>query len=209
MAKKKARKTVSKKARKASKIERMAAELEKLRRKLAKYEKRAAKKPPKRARVSQTKLDAVRGGMKLFLEQVKRGSEAEGLAVTYRTHENSDKSIDAELRLQLEDSGDIKDNLIRLEDSARWNELAAPYWVMMGVNAHDGEVTNSPTIDKRPNRAWTNPVRGNRSGAAFMTLRETVVDNLEAYFGSSGEFTLIVIRLYWHPSGAAPNRPRK
>lgn len=206
MAKKKPK--LSKKARKATKIERMAAELEKLRRKLAKYEKRAEKKPPKRARVSQTKIDSVRTDLKLFLEGIKRQAEAEGVTVSYRSHENSDHSVDAELRCQLEDSGDLKDHLIRIEDSGDWNSLK-DYWVMMGVNARDSEVTNSPTIDKRPNRAWTNPVRGNRSGAAFMVLRETVADALEAYFGPSGEFTLIVIRLYWSPTGQAPNRPRK
>lgn len=202
------KKSARKAATKTGKLELMAAEIQRLRRKLAKLEKRRQAKPPKKSRVSQTLVNERRTSIKLFLEQVKRGAEGEGLHITFRTHVNSDNSIDGELRLQLEDSGDLKDNLIRLEDSADWNSLS-DYWVMMGLNAQDTEATGSPTIDKRPHRAWTNPVKGNRSGAAFLTLRETVADNLEAYFGKEGAFTLIVVRLHWSYGGQAPDRPRK
>ena len=216
MAKKKA-KLPQKRARKvlpkASKLERMAAEIARLRKKLARYDRqrssKASAKTVARRRVSQTRIDEKRTSAKHFLEQVKRGAEGEGLAISYRTHVNSNQSIDAEIRLVLEDSGDVKDNLIRLEDAANWNGLGDDWWIMMGVNAGDPQITNSPTIDKRPHRAWTNPVRGSRAGAAFFAMREIVVDNLEAYFGSQGEFTLIVVRLHWSPSGDKPGRPRK
>jgi hypothetical protein len=218
-------------AKKLTKIQRLAAENEKLRRKLARYEKRNAKRPPKtgKRKVSKVRLKERRGGIKQFLETVKVGAEREGLAVKYRTHQNADNSIDGELRLKLGEDIDtegltgaeiaearggasdkeLKKILIQLEDSADWNALGEDYWVMMGVNVGDTEVTNSPTIDRRPQRAWTNPVKGNRSGAAFMTLREIVTDNLQAFMGKNGSFSLVAIRLYWSPTGERPDRPRK
>lgn len=143
--------------------------------------------------------------LKVFFEGVKRNLEGQEIAAKYRSHENADGSIDAELRIPLEDSGDVEGHLVDIEDAGNWNGLSE-FWVMMGLNtATDGTETGSPTLDRRPNRAWTNPVRADRSGAAFFTLGNTVVKKLEEW---GADFTLIVIRLFWSPNNDRMHRPR-
>ncbi len=198
-----------KKARKLSKIELLTRQVSSLQKRLKKYEGQRfqgplapGKKPRKAPR---TQIDAVRSRMKLFLENSKRLLEAQDIGSRYRSHENADQSIDAEIRVPVEEHGDIESHLIDLEDAGKWNDLE-DFWIMIGLQVEADEATGSPTIDKRPQRAWTNPVRGNRSGGAFFTARETVVRKLEEWGASvSG----IVVRLFWHPHNDRPHRPRK
>ena len=210
MAKAKKRKKSRKKAkRKLSLVERLRAENRALVRRVQSLEKKRFIGPilpgKKRRKPSKTEQSAVRSTLRLFLEGIKRQLEAQDIGSKYRSHVNEDYSIDAELRVPIENSDDIEPILIDIEDSGAWNTLSK-FWVMMGVNTSADDVTGSPTIDKRPHRAWTNPVRGNRSGAAFFVLRETVVRNLES---AGATISMVVIRLYWHPDNNRPMRPRK
>lgn len=215
------RKKAKKKAKKAKKltrleqVERYARQLEK---RLRKYEKQRFSGPlrpgEKRRKPPRTELDAIRLKLKTFLERTKEkleGIEVEDeesdkvLATTYRSFENADFSIDAELRVPIEGNGMVDSVLIDVEDAGPWNDLR-DFWIMIGLVVGAEELTGSPTIDKRPQRAWTNPVRGNRAGAAFFTVRETVFRNLEKY---GGEVSMAVIRIFWHPDNMRPMRPRK
>lgn len=206
-----------KRPKRLSKIELLQKQVKSLTTRLRKYEKQRFVGPlqegKKRKKPSKTELEAVRSKLKLFLEGVKRnmsvGAEQDSFASThaakYRSHENDDGSIDAEIRVSLEDSGDIEGTFIDIEDAGKWNSLSE-FWIMIGINAEGEHATGSPTIDKRPHRAWTNPVRGNRAGAAFFTARETVVRKLEEW---GADFSMIVIRLFWSPFNDRPARPRK
>lgn len=205
-AKKKAAKRKAKKLSKYEKLARYAAALEK---RLQKYERRTFAGPlrpgQKPRKPSDTRLEAVRAKLKLFLEGAKRQLEANEVSATYRSHLNADYSIDAEIRVPVETEGDFDANMIEIEDSAEWNSMAE-FWVMIGLKLEAEELTGSPTIDRRPQRAWTNPVRGNRSGAAFFTSRETVAPKLQAL---GAKVNMVVIRLFWHPQNNRPHRPRK
>lgn len=187
-------------------LERYAASLEK---RLKKYEKKRFQGPlmpgVKRRKPSRAELDDVRSRFKLFLDGAKRSLEELDIAAKYRSHENADFSIDAELRVPIDGNGMVDSVCIDVEEAGNWNSLSG-FWIMMGLTVVGEELTGSPTIDKRPNRAWTNPVRGSRAGAAFFTIRETVFRNLENY---GGDVNLLVIRLYWHPDDRQPSRPRK
>lgn len=198
-----------KKPRRLSKVELLQSQVQSLTRRLRKYEKQRFQGPllpgQKRRKPPRVELDAIRTKLKLFFEGIKRNLAAQDIGATYRSHENENFSIDAELRVPLEDSGDVEGHFIDIEDAGSWNTLNQ-FWIMIGLNASGEEATGSPTIDRRPHRAWTNPVRGNRAGAAFFTARETVVKKLSEW---GAEFSMIVIRIFWHPDNARPNRPRK
>lgn len=198
-----------KKPKRLSKVELLQSQVQSLTRRLRKYEKQRFQGPllpgQKRRKPPRVELDAIRTKLKLFFEGIKRNLAAQDIGATYRSHENENFSIDAELRVPLEDSGDVEGHFIDIEDAGSWNTLNQ-FWIMIGLNASGEEATGSPTIDRRPHRAWTNPVRGNRAGAAFFTARETVVKKLSEW---GAEFSMIVIRIFWHPDNARPNRPRK
>lgn len=198
-----------KKARKLTKVELLTRQVSSLQKRLNKYERQRFQGPlapgQKRRKPSRTEIDAKRNQLKLFLEGVKGQLELQEIAAKYRSHENSDGSIDAELRVPLEDTGDVKGHFVDIEDAGNWNGLSE-FWVMMGLNVSSEHETGSPTIDRRPNRSWTNPVRGYRSGAAFFTASNTVVDKLEEW---GGEFTMIVIRIQWSPDNERLKRPDK
>lgn len=205
--------TKKKKPKSLSKVEQLQRYVRSLEKRLRRYEAKRFIGPlepgKKRKKPSRTEIDKVRNELKLFLEGVKRNLETledddDKLASKYRTHENDDGSVDAELRIPLEESGAVKGAFIDIEDAGNWNQLKN-YQIMIGLTTSGEQITGSPTLDRRPNRAWTNPVRGNRAGAAFLTARETVVDNLESY---GAEFSLIVIRLFWSPDNARVRRPR-
>lgn len=201
------RKTIKKKVKKLSKFEQLQRYTAALEKRLRKYEKQRFVGPlkpgEKRRKPPRTELDAVRSKLKLFLESSKRNLEAVDVASNYRSHENSDYSIDAELKIPVEDSGDFEANMIEIEDSANWNQLS-DFWISIGLQTHNEEKTGSPTLDKRPYKPWTNQVRGSRSGAAFFTARETVAKKIEEY---GSVITMISIRISWHPDNARPNRP--
>lgn len=216
--KKKAKKKARKKAKKLSKIEQLERYARQLEKRLRKYEKQRFSGPlkpgEKRRKPPRTELDAIRLKLKTFLERTKEKLEAievedeesdKILATTYRSFENSDFSIDAELRVPIDGNGMVDSVLIDVEDAGPWNNLK-DFWIMIGLVVGAEELTGSPTIDKRPQRAWTNPVRGNRAGAAFFTVRETVFRNLEKY---GGEVSMAVIRIFWHPDNLRPMRPRR
>lgn len=196
----------AKKLTKYEKLERYAIALEK---RLAKYERRKFSGPlrpgQKHKKPSQLKLDSIRTKLKAFLESTKQKLETLEVPVTYRTHLNENYSIDAEMRIPVESEGDFDANMIEVEDAAEWNSLR-DFWVMIGLKLEAEELTGSPTIDKRPQRAWTNPVRGDRTGAAFFTSRETVAPKLKEL---GAEVKVIVIRLFWSPVNDRPHRPRK
>lgn len=204
--KKKRSKKKAKRLSKYEKLERYAKALEK---RLRKYEKQRFQGPlkpgEKRRKPPRTELDAIRNKLKLFLEGIKRQLELADIAATYRSHENADFSIDAELRVPIDGNGMVDSVCIDVEEAGDWNSLRE-FWLMLGLIVSADELTGSPTIDKRPNRAWTNPVRGNRAGAAFFTIRETVFRNLENY---GGDVSMLVVRLFWHPDNLRPNRPRR
>jgi hypothetical protein len=143
--------------------------------------------------------------MKAFLESAKRQLEGTEIASTYRSHENADQSIDAEIRLPLEHHGDIEGHLIDLEDAGNWNALK-DFWIRVGVSVTARGVTGSPTIDKRPQRAWTNDFRGDRAGQAFFVAREVMTRNLEEW---GAEANQIVVRLQWKPFNDRPRRSRR
>ncbi len=194
---------------KLSKYEQLERYTRSLEKRLKKYERGRKIGPVRpgatRRKPSRTELDAIRAKLKLFMEGAKRQLEtSENIASKYRSHENADGSIDAELRVLLEDSGDVKGTMIDIEDSGKWNSLSE-FWLMIGLVTTGEQITGSPTLDKRPNRAWTNPVRGNRAGAAFFTAGETVVNNLEKY---GAEFSTIVVRVFWSPDNERMHRPR-
>lgn len=198
-----------KKAKKLSAIERLKQQNAYLQRKLARYERQRFIGPlepgKKRRKVPRTEIDAVRTKLKVFLEESKRNLVPQEIAAKYRSYENEDQSIDAEIRIPVENHGDVESHLIDVEDSANWNSLN-DYWIMIGLQLRADEKTGSPTIDKRPQRAWTNPIRGNRSGNAFFVARETVVRNVEQW---GAEVAGVVIRIFWHPENERPRRPRK
>ncbi len=206
-ASKKAPKLRHKKAKRLTRVELLAQQVKSLQKRLRKYERQRFVGPllpgKKRKRPSKTEVDAHRLALKVFFEGVKRNLEASEIAAKYRSHENADGSIDGEIRIPLEDSGDVEGHLIDIEEAGRWNDLSE-YWVMMGLNTSGENETGSPTIDRRPNRAWTNPVRASRAGAAFYTLANTVVKKLEEW---GSDFTMIVIRLYWSPDNERMRRP--
>lgn len=207
--KKRPKKLRRKKAKKLSLTERLQQKVAYLERKVRRYERQRFQGPvqpgKRRKRVSKTELEAIRTKLKAFLESAKRQLEGNEIASTYRSHENANQSIDAEIRIPLEDHGDIDGHFIDLEDSANWNSLGE-FWMMVGISVTAKGVVGSPTIDKRPQRAWTNPVRGNRAGAAFFTAREIVTKNLEEW---GAEATQIVVRVFWMPHNDRPNRPRR
>jgi hypothetical protein len=196
-----------KKAKRLTRVELLAQQVKSLQKRLRKYERQRFVGPllpgKKRKRPSRTEVEAHRLALKSFFEGVKRNLEAASIAAKYRSHENADGSIDGEIRIPLEDSGDVEGHLVDVEDAGDWNSLGE-YWVMMGLNTSSENETGSPTIDRRPNRAWTNPVRANRSGAAFFTLSNTVVKKLEEW---GSDFTMIVIRLFWSPDNERMKRP--
>ncbi len=196
-----------KKAKRLTRVELLRQQVQSLQRRLRKYQKQKFSGPllpgKKRKKPSRTEIDAHRQALKLFFEGVKRNLEVASIPAKYRSHENADGSIDGEIRVPLEDSGDVEGHLVDIEDAGDWNSLAE-YWVMMGLNTSSENETGSPTIDRRPNRAWTNPVRADRSGAAFFTLTNTVVKKLEEW---GSEFTMIVIRLFWSPDNERLHRP--
>lgn len=208
----KARRRPKKKpAKKLSKVERLQQQVEYLRRKVQRYERQRFAGPiqpgKKRRKVPKAELEKVRTELKAFLEGAKRQlavGEDHPTAATYRSYENADQSVDAEIRVHLEDHGDIEGTFIDLEDAGDWNALS-DYWIMIGIQVSADEKTGSPTIDKRPQRAWTNPVRGNRSGAAFFTARETVTRNLEQW---GAQASMIVVRIFWSPDNDRPRRRR-
>lgn len=208
-AKKKAKRRLSPKPKRLSKTELLQRKVSSLEKRLRKYEKQRFTGPllpgKKRKKPSRTELDAIRTRLKLFFEGVKRELEGQDMASKYRSHENADGSIDAELRVPLEDSGDIEGSFIDIEDAGNWNSLS-DFWIMIGIIAgsEDGKLTGSPTIDRRPNRAWTNSVRGNRAGAAFFIARETVSKKLAEW---GAEFTMIIVRVQWSPDNARLHRP--
>lgn len=138
------------------------------------------------------------------MEGVKRQLEVSNLVATYRSHENADQSVDAEIRLHLEEHGEVESAFIDLEDAGPWHTLK-DFWIMIGLQVSADEKTGSPTIDKRPQRAWTNPVRGNRAGSAFLVARERVTRALE---GWGAEAKMIVVRLFWSPVNDRVRRPR-
>ncbi len=195
--------------RRLSKVELLQKQVASLTRRLKKYEKQRFAGPllpgQKRRKPPRVELDAIRSKLKLFLEGIKRELTLQDVASTYRSHENADLSIDAELRVPLEDSGDIDGSFIDIEDAGNWNSLSE-FWVMIGINTKDetGKLSGSPTIDKRPNMAWTNPVKGHRAGAAFFTARETVVKSLEEW---GAGFSMVKIRIFWSPDNLRLRRP--
>lgn len=205
-AKSRSTKKSAKKLSKYEKLERYAAALE---RRLQKYERRRFAGPlrpgEKRRKPPATELEAIRTKLRTFLEGAKRGLEAVNLVGTYRSHVNADYSIDAEIRVEVESEGDFGDTILELEDAADWNSLAK-FWVMIGLKVEADELTGSPTIDRRPYRPWTNPVRGNRAGANFFTAAEVVRPKLEAY---GARVTQIAIRIHWSPDNQRPYRPRR
>ena len=139
------------------------------------------------------------------MEGVKRNlelNEAHPMAATYRSYENADQSIDAEIRLHLEDSGDIEGALIDLEDSGEWNRLSS-FYIMVGIGVTAEEKTGSPSIDKRPQKPWTKPFRGDRAGSAFFTAREKMARHLEEW-GASAK--MISVRISWSPTNERPKR---
>lgn len=196
-----------KKAKKLTHVELLTQQVRSLQKRLRKYERQRFIGPilpgKKRKKPSKTEIDAHRLTLKVFFEGVKRNLEGAGIAAKYRSHENADGSIDGEIRVPLEDSGDVEGHLVDIEDAGNWNSLGE-YWVMMGLNTSSENETGSPTIDRRPHRAWTNPVRAHRSGAAFFTLSNTVVKKLEEW---GSDFTMIVIRLFWSPDNDRMMRP--
>jgi hypothetical protein len=199
-------KKAAKKLSKYEKLERYAAALE---RRLQKYERRRFVGPlrpgQKRKKPPASELEAIRTQLRVFLEGAKRGLGEAQLAGTYRSHVNADYSIDAEIRVDVETEGDFENNMVELEDAASWNTLGK-FWVMIGLKVEADDLTGSPTIDRRPYRPWTNPVRGNRAGAAFFTATETVKPKLEAY---GARVTQIAIRIHWSPDNQRPYRPRR
>lgn len=209
-----------KRAKKLSKIELLQKQVKSLTQRLRKYEKQRFSGPlpegKARKKPSKTEIETIRAKLKLFMEGVKRqlgvGAESDddslfssSHAAKYRSHENENGSVDSELRIPLEDTGDVEATFIDIEEAGDWNSLSE-FWVMIGLNADGEHATGSPTIDRRPHRAWTNPVRGNRAGSAFYVARETVVKKLEEW---GANFSMIVIRLFWSPYNDRPARPRK
>jgi hypothetical protein len=185
-----------------------------LEKQLRKYEKQRFAGPlapgQKRRKVSKTEQEAVRTKLKLFLEGIKRNLSVSDIAATYRSHVNEDGSIDAEVRVPVGEDDDgmvtLPDGvLIDIEDSGAWNTLGE-FWVMIGLSVTtEGEATGSPTLDRRPQRPWSNPYRGNRAGAAFFTARETVLPKIQEW---GATVKLIVIRILWKPNNERPQRPR-
>lgn len=206
--KKKAKKR-AKKAPKLSKLEQLERYARQLEKRLRKYEKQRFSGPlrpgEKRRKPPKTELEAVRTRLRTFLENVKRDLESTDHAATYRSFENADYSIDAELRVPIDGNGDVENTTIDVEDAGNWNSLSE-FWLQFAVKVGAEEITGSPTIDKRPQRAWTHSYRGNRAGAGFFTVREGVAKNLEAYGGDVSE---LIIRISWHPDNLRPERPRK
>lgn len=198
-------------SRRLSKVELLQAQVASLTRRLRRYEKQRFAGPiregEKRKKPPKVELDAIRSKLKLFLEGIKRNLELTDHASKYRSHENTDFSIDAELRVPLETEdgwNEVEPTFLDIEEAGDWNSLSE-FWLLIGLVSSAEEVTGSPTIDKRPNRAWTNPVRGNRAGAAFFTARQTIVHKLEQW---GADVTMIIIRLHWSPYNDRPSRPR-
>lgn len=206
-ASKKTPKLRHKKARKLTRVELLAQQVRSLQKRLRKYERQRFAGPllpgQKRKKPSRTEIDAHRLSLKVFFEGVKRQLEGLEIPAKYRSHENADGSIDGEIRVPLEDSGDVEGHLVDIEDSGEWNSLSE-YWIMIGLIAGSESETGSPTIDRRSRIAWTNPVRANRAGAAFFTVANTVVKKLEEW---GADFSMIVIRLFWSPDNERMTRP--
>lgn len=198
-----------KKTKKLTKVEKLERYVRSLERQLSKYKKQRFQGPlkpgEKRRKPPKTELEAVRSKLKLFLEGAKRQLEATNIAANYRSFENADYSIDAELRVPIEENGMVDSILIDVEEAANWNSLGE-FWISLGYIVGAEEVTGSPTIDKRPHSAWSNFVRGNRAGAAFFTSREYIAKNLESY---GGDISKLIVAITWHPDNLRPNRRRR
>lgn len=204
---------VPRKPRRLSKLELLQSKVKSLEKQLRRYEKQRFVGPlkpgQKRRKVSKTEQEAIRGKLKLFLEGIKRNLSVSDIASNYRSHVNEDGSIDAEVRVPVEEDDDgftpsVGTTLIDIEDAGSWNTLGE-FWVMIGLSVSTDETTGSPTLDRRPQRPWSNPYRGNRAGAAFFTARETVIPKIEAW---GANVKLIVIRILWKPENERPQRPR-
>ena len=206
----KRKKTAKKKAPKLTYTQKLERQVRSLQKRVAKYERQQFQGPllptQKRKPPTKTKLAEIRGKLKLFLEKTKSQLELQDIGGHYRSYENADGSIDAVFKVPLDEGMSAGDVLIELEDAARWNQELDEFWIRVGVNVGSEELTGSPTIDRRPHLAYSNPVRGDRAGAAFFTTRETVIPKLEEH---GGDISQVVIRLQWHPYNDRPIRRHK
>lgn len=157
----------------------------------------------KQHKPSKKLVESARAKMKLFLGEVKGQLELAEVAAHYRSYVNSDGSIDAEIKVPVQNF-DLNDLLVTIEDAGRWDDLEG-FWIVGGVHMNNEELTGSPTIDKRPQMIRTHSFRGNRAGAMFFTLREKVIPNVEMAGGSINQ---VSIRIVWHPENYQPRRRR-
>lgn len=130
------------------------------------------------------------------------------LSCHWRSFQNADSTVDLEIRIGNEGLGseELSEAILEIETimDFMWPK---EFWYIVGIQVEDDNATGSPTIDKRPHRAWLYPTH-DLSRAIFRT-RVGLIPKLAEYLTRNGRVTDLIIRVHWNPWDMQPKRPRR
>lgn len=169
-----------------------------------------AKKKKRVKKPSRTTLELAGQWRDYFTELVSSATSyirSLGINASYRTHLNADGSVDAAVLIDPIPNGDLDGLILDIEESMVFPP-SEDYFIALGVTVQ-GALKGSPTLDKKPSRAWTYFHFAENAPNAWMTMRKDISANLEGYMGKRSKFRQFTIRLHWNPENNAPKRPNR